>query len=235
MQELITDRTILVALTGSRAYGMEREDSDWDYRTITVPKTDEYLRIRNNPSVQVAKDETLDLVHYDLRRFVELALKLNPTILELLWRPPVYANERGLALLKIRRHLHCVQIRNTYGGYGVAQIRKCRNALIGEKNSGIKAKNPYKHAAHCYRILQSGLEYLESGELRVDRTNLDADYLKRIVAGDEDIYDVLDQAEQILKSYDKVKYSSIPERSDIEAVNKIYLSLLDSFVGWSPL
>lgn len=47
-----------------------------------------------------------------------------------------------------------------------------------------------KNAAHCVRLLRMGLELAETGEMHVDRTNIDAEELKAIKRGEWSLADI---------------------------------------------
>ena len=112
------------AVSGSRAYGTSLPHSDTDLKGVFVLPEEAFFSLDYLP--QVAND-TNDEVFYELRRFVELLLKNNPTVLELLGTPPdcvvyqhpLFAGFRaGDFLSKL--------CRASFAEYAVAQIRKAR-------------------------------------------------------------------------------------------------------------
>lgn len=75
-------------LIGSRAVGINKEDSDYDYRSIFVEKTSKLLSLDyQKDQTQSIKDNT-DNVSYEIERFLRLAQKANPSILEMLVTDP---------------------------------------------------------------------------------------------------------------------------------------------------
>ena len=72
------------AISGSRAYGTNLPHSDTDLKGVFVLPEREFFGLSYVPQVA---NETNDEVFYELRRFVELLLKNNPTVLELLGSP----------------------------------------------------------------------------------------------------------------------------------------------------
>lgn len=113
-------------IAGSKAYGLDLPTSDTDIRGIYL-QPNEFL-LGNGYKEQV-NDVTNDIVYYDINRFVNLLAKNNPNIIENLFVPedkilvfdprikPLYDN-RNLFLTK--------QIRWTFGGYAISQIKKAR-------------------------------------------------------------------------------------------------------------
>jgi len=86
------DVTILYACeSGSRAWGFESTDSDYDVRFIHLRKTPWYLTIQNKRDVieRPISDE-LDVSGWDLPKALGLFRKSNPPLLEWLQSPIVY-------------------------------------------------------------------------------------------------------------------------------------------------
>jgi len=121
------DRIIFETVAGSRAYGTAHGDSDEDIRGVFVQPGSEYM-ILQEPLRQVA-DERGDVVYYSLARFLELALKANPNIIELLYMPQECVRvstfywerlleQRSLFVTKLAYASHV--------GYAQAQIKKAR-------------------------------------------------------------------------------------------------------------
>jgi uncharacterized protein len=84
--------TVLYACeSGSRAWGFESDDSDYDVRFIYLRKTSWYLTIQNKRDVieRPISDE-LDIAGWDLPKALGLFRKSNPPLLEWLQSPIVY-------------------------------------------------------------------------------------------------------------------------------------------------
>ena len=112
------------AVSGSRAYGTDLPHSDTDLKGVFVLPEDQFFGLDYVPQVANA---TNDEVFYELRRFVELLLKNNPTVLELLGTPadciiyqhPLFAQFRAQDFLS-------QLCRQSFAEYAVAQIRKAK-------------------------------------------------------------------------------------------------------------
>ena len=77
--------------SGSRAWGFESADSDYDVRFLYLRPTPWYLRIRPcRDVIERPVDEGLDLSGWDLRKALGLLGKSNPPLLEWLQSPIVY-------------------------------------------------------------------------------------------------------------------------------------------------
>lgn len=84
--------------SGSRAWGFESKDSDFDIRFIYIHPYDWYLSIDNKRDfIEFSKDKILDFSGWELRKALRLFRKSNPPLLEWLRSPTIYLEEFGLA------------------------------------------------------------------------------------------------------------------------------------------
>jgi hypothetical protein len=112
------------AISGSRAYGTNLSHSDTDLKGVFILPEDQFFGLDYLPQIA---NETNDEVFYELRRFVELLLKNNPTVLELLGTPadcviyqhPLFGQFKAADFLS-------KLCRQSFAEYAVAQIRKAR-------------------------------------------------------------------------------------------------------------
>ena len=112
------------AVSGSRAYGTNLPHSDTDLKGVFVLPENQFFGLDYVPQVA---NETNDEVFYELRRFVELLLKNNPTVLELLgtpadcvvYRHPLFGQFQAKDFLS-------KLCRQSFAEYAVAQIRKAK-------------------------------------------------------------------------------------------------------------
>ena len=112
------------AISGSRAYGTSLPHSDTDLKGVFILPEDQFFGLEYIPQIA---NETNDEVFYELRRFVELLLKNNPTVLELLGTPAdcVIYQHPLFAQFKAADYLSKL-CRQSFAEYAVAQIRKAR-------------------------------------------------------------------------------------------------------------
>jgi predicted nucleotidyltransferase len=89
--------TILWACeSGSRAWGFESTDSDYDVRFIYLRTQDDYLRVSSTRDViEMPISDDLDISGWDLPKALGLLRKSNPPLLEWLQSPIVYAEFPG--------------------------------------------------------------------------------------------------------------------------------------------
>ncbi|TGE17408.1 DNA polymerase beta superfamily protein [Hymenobacter elongatus] len=112
------------AISGSRAYGTNLPHSDTDLKGVFILPEQQFFGLDYVPQVA---NETNDEVFYELRRFVELLLKNNPTVLELLGTPDdcVVYQHPLFAQFQARDFLSRL-CRQSFAEYAVAQIRKAK-------------------------------------------------------------------------------------------------------------
>lgn len=79
-------RVLLAAEAGSRAWGFESDDSDFDVRFIYVRPVDWYLSISPGRDVMEYYSGDLDMVGWDLPKALRLLQKGNPQLME--WLHP---------------------------------------------------------------------------------------------------------------------------------------------------
>lgn len=83
--------------SGSRGWGFESKDSDYDVRFIYIHKPDWYLSIKEKRDVvELPINDLLDINGWDLRKTLVLFRKSNPTLLEWLSSPIIYGESTSL-------------------------------------------------------------------------------------------------------------------------------------------
>ena len=94
-------KIIMAVESGSRAWGFESPDSDYDVRFIYIRKQEDYLKLEGIRDVIEWKlDETLDINGWDLKKALQLLYKSNPTIFEWCASPIVYFSREEFTWLK---------------------------------------------------------------------------------------------------------------------------------------
>jgi predicted nucleotidyltransferase len=155
---------LLSGVVGSTAFGLARPGSDTDRLGIFIRPTPEFFRIgsqHQDSLVTTAPDVTL----HEVGKYVNLALKCNPTIMDLMYLEEyVQQSWEGEWLVDIREDfLSEGYVRSAYGGYAMGQIKRIKQELANEA----RQKRVAKHARHCFRLLRQGQQLLEYGTLTV--------------------------------------------------------------------
>lgn len=86
--------------SGSRAWGFESQDSDYDVRFLYIHPTDWYLTIQQKRDViETTIHNNLDLSGWDIRKALMLFKKSNPPFLEWMQSPIVYKEKSEITSL----------------------------------------------------------------------------------------------------------------------------------------
>lgn len=155
------ERVIYRCVIGSRAYGLEDETSDTDRRGIYLPPAELQWSLYGVPE-QLENDETQE-VYWELQKFIVLALKANPNVLECLYSPIVEdVTPLGEELLAMRDAFLSKLVFQTYSGYVASQFKKMQTDI---RNQG---RVKWKHVMHLIRLLLSGTSVLRESTVCID-------------------------------------------------------------------
>lgn len=153
------DNIILECVVGSQLYNLDTPESDIDIKGIFIADPKDFWTL--NPPKEVRDHTDPDWAYYELKKFCSLALKMNPTIIELLWTDNYLAlTPLGQELKDLRKEFLHQGALNSYLGYAVQQVkRKYRNATdITEYRAG-------KRARHTWRLCKQYEELATTGNL----------------------------------------------------------------------
>ncbi|GGJ67942.1 nucleotidyltransferase domain-containing protein [Deinococcus aquiradiocola] len=150
----------LRVVVGSRAFGLDTDTSDTDRRGFWLPTAAQHWALWGVPE-QLENEETQE-TYWELQKFLTLALKANPNILEVLYSPLVeHATPLAEELLAMRSAFLSTLVYQTYNSYVMGQFKRLEADL---RNHG---EIRWKHAMHLLRLLLSGLSVLQEGEVLV--------------------------------------------------------------------
>ena len=206
------DRVIFRCVIGSRAYGLDDEESDTDYRGIFLPTADLHWSLYGVPE-QVECHETQE--HYwELQRFLVLALKANPNVLECLYSPLIEkVTPLASELLEMRSIFLSRLVYQTYNGYVLSQFNKMQADL---RNHG---EVKQKHVMHLIRLLISGINVLRFGLVPV-RVEEHRDQLLAIKRGQLSWEESERWRLSLHLEFDQaLSETSLPDRPDYERAN----------------
>lgn len=161
------DEMILKVLVGSRAHDLHTEVSDYDYRGVFVQPTREILSpwvenrttswVEGRDPKESGKKE--DDTAWEIGHFLFLAMKCNPSVLEVFRSPRAAATEEGLALQQLFPAIWNPKgVAEAFIGYGVNQRKK----MLEEKDG-----RPHKYACAYLRALIQAEQLLRMGVLLI--------------------------------------------------------------------
>ena len=202
----------LRVVVGSRAFGLDTDASDTDRRGFWLPPAEAQWSLWGVPE-QLENEETQE-TYWELQKFLTLALKANPNVLEVLYSPHVeHASPLALELLEMRSAFLSTLVYQTYNGYVMSQFKKLEADL---RNHG---EIRWKHAMHLLRLLLSGITVLKEGEVLV-HVGEHRDTLLAVKRGELACEELNDWRLDLHRQFDAaVQTSYLPERPDYARVN----------------
>jgi predicted nucleotidyltransferase len=209
-------RVIYRCVVGSRAYGLDSDASDTDYRGVYLPPADLHWSLYGVPDT-IDREETQEQ-YWELQRFLVFALKANPNVLECLYTPLVERiTPLGEELLAMRPSFLSRLVFQTYNGYVASQFKKMQADI---RNQG---EVKWKHVMHLLRLLISGISVLRHGFVPV-RMDEHRDQLLAVRRGEV----AWDETEKWRLSLHRefeeaVQKTSLPERPDYERANALLM------------
>ena len=204
-------------VVGSRAFGLAGDESDTDRRGIYLPPADLQWSLYGAP--EQLENEATQECYWELRKFLILALKANPNVLECLYTPLVETvTPIAQELLAMRESFLSKLVYQTYNGYVMSQFKKLEQDL--RSTGAIK----WKHAMHLIRLLMAGVRVLKEGFVPVDVGD-QRDFLLAIKRGEMDWQEVNKLRLSLHKDFDAaLDTTKLPERPDYERANAFLVS-----------
>jgi uncharacterized protein len=206
------DRVIYRCVIGTQAYGLAGEGSDIDRRGIYLPPADLHWSLYGVPD-QLENDETQE-AYWEVQKFLVLALKANPNVLECLYTPLVEkATPLAERLLAMRSIFLSRLVYQTYNGYVLSQFKKLQADL---RNRG---RVKWKHVMHLIRLLLSGISIMRDGFVPV-RVEEQREKLLAIRREEMPWEEVEDWRKRLHHEFNAASEdTSLPERPDYEKAN----------------
>lgn len=162
------DLILFEAVVGSHAYSTNTPDSDIDKKFIYVLPQKMLYSLDYIDQINI----TDDYVGLELKKFLELISKANPSILELLFMPEdciIYKHPLFDIILEHRESFLTKEIINSFSGYAFQQLKKAKgmDKMMNWEKDKVKRKDPLDF---CNVILNNGTQplkkYLDDKDLR---------------------------------------------------------------------
>jgi predicted nucleotidyltransferase len=212
-------------LVGSQAHGLATEKSDFDWRGVFIYKTSEILTL-NAPKDQTSWIEGKeDDTSWELSKFLLMATKCNPTILEAFLAPRNAKSEWGDEEEKYGEELRAlfphvwnsVDVHNAFVGYGLNQRKK----FLEDKD-----KRSPKYACAYLRTLYNAWELLSTGTFSVDMREAEIfSTLKLWKSGQFTLGGVINKTHEWEEKVHKTFDSHAPKKTNIEPINEFILKV----------
>lgn len=172
------DTLLLEGIVGSHAYGLNGPDSDIDTAGVFVAPLETILGLSGYTETYckndgVDKEANPDKTYHEIKKFLGLVLKANPTVTEMLWLDTyTHVHPAAQHLIEARQLFVSQLVRKTYVGYARAQMERFRKT--GNYGSDLK-KRQHKNSRHIWRLLIQAEHALKHGEIHVRLTPYERD------------------------------------------------------------
>lgn len=231
------DRIILLGLGGSHAYGTNNENSDIDFRGITLNLPSDILGLTE---FEQYEDVQTDTVIYSFNKIVKLLLECNPNTIELLGLDEeqyLIKTELGQELLDNKSLFLSKRAAKSFGGYASAQLRRLQNAIARDSMA------QQEREQHIYNSVKNALEdfqrknqmfdkgkiniYIDESENPEFKTEIfiDAEY-KHLPLRDYE--NMLGAMNSVIRDYDKIGKRN--KKKDDNHLNKHAMHLVRLFM-----
>ena len=212
------NKKILKVLVGSRAHGLHHEDSDYDYRGVFILPTSDLLKLGPVKKHTSWIEGNVDDSSWEIGKFLFLATKCNPTILETFLSPALEETKTGIELRKLFPHVwNSTDVKNAFIGYGLNQRKKFF------KNEDNRAP---KYATAFLRILYNAHQLLTTGTFSINIEDSPIyEQLVRFKAGDYKIGEVIQSCYEWQTEVELAYKQNPDKKADLEPVNEFLLKV----------
>lgn len=235
--EWLEERTIILAPTGSYAYGTNTEDSDKDYKGICIPPVSYFLGLESfneynssgGKNFKNSKDDIdFNIIH--ITKFVKDAMVGVPNNIEILFlknEQYIKITDLGQKLIDSRHLFLSREIQKKFGGYANSQIQKLKqrnDSRSGRQDLIDLYGYDTKFFMHSVRLLTSAIEILETGDFSTYRPN--RSFLLDCRNGKY----TFGEAEELIESLDNdlkqaAEHSPLPDKPDYNAINQLLVRI----------
>lgn len=234
----LEDRTILLTMTGSHAYGTNTETSDIDYKGVCIPPEEYYFGLKtfNDYNTTGGKNwkntkDDIDVSIMHMNKFVADAMQGVPNNIEILFVNPehiLFKNKFGDELISHRNDFLSKALKHKFGGYAFSQIQKLKaknSNGTGRQDLIDKFGYDTKFGSHAVRLMTSAIEIMKTGNFKTFRTNHKE--LVDIRNGKYNLGDLLIYIEDLDKELNELYETStvIPHRPDYDKINTWLIDL----------
>lgn len=232
-------RLLALGVIGSESHGTKIAPADGgiddtDYMGVVMPPARDVIGLGNWEHWVYPPDaDGLDVCLYSLRKMIGLLLKSNPNVIGFLWLQPEFYVHRTPAFDAIIAERDAFSSKRTHVSfvrYAHDQLKKMGanvfNGYMGAKRKEIVLKHGYdtKNASHLIRLLRTGIEFLDTGQVNVYRD--DAAELIAIKRGEWTLEAVKAESTRLFAEADEaVRRSKLPAEPDFDRIERLLMRL----------
>lgn len=230
-------RILLLGLGGSHAYGTNNENSDVDFRGITLNMPSDLLGLTEFGQYE---DDGTDTVIYAFNKIVRLLLECNPNTCEILGLDEgqyLIKSALGQELLDNKGIFLSRRAAKSFGGYAGAQLRRLQNAIARDSMPQTeKEQHILNSVRNALEDFQRRYTSFDKGSIRIyiDKAEnpgleteifVDAQYRHLPLRDYENMWAVM---HNVVKDYDKIGKRN--RKKDDNHLNKHAMHLIRLFM-----
>lgn len=220
-------KTIFARIKGSYGHNLQLPTSDVDYGIVYVLPTKEILSLC--PIAETFTHTKPDIEAHEVRKFCELLLKGNPSIIEHLFAPKgfpsltngpfgvLYCTDSWLILQEHRKDFLSAQVVKQYLGYALSQLHRLENKESLHTTGG---QYNTKWAYHMLRLLNDAYDIVCGKEPIIWKEGKERDFLMDVRLGKYTQEEIIEMAKKKIAKVDAKKLWPLLEFGDRDFLNK---------------
>lgn len=235
-EEFLAEHTILGSVVGSRLQGVATPESDTDEMAVAVePPSSVFggqlldsVVYRPRADGEASQPGDVERTTYSLRKFLALARKGNPHILQVLWAPEEFLftiTPLGVQLRELRSVFVSAYAISSHLGYAAGELAQVKKGLAPDRKRRpeLSAKCGYdaKAAGHILRLCYQGRVLATEGFLPVPLPEPVRSKVLELRSGAVPFSKAVELLEteiaELSATRDRVR-GSLPDTADLDAV-----------------
>lgn len=241
-------------IMGSHAYGLNKDDSDFDVYSVVMPKHEDIFPYNYKtalygfgpvPNVfksyqnhHIAdpngKAREYDVTIYSIVKYFNMAMDASPNIIDSLFVPEnciLNITEIGKMIRDNRKLFVSKKIKHTYLGYAYQQMKNAQNRQPTGKRLAIIEQYGWdvKYLYHVRRLVQFAEQLMLTGELNTVKDNEVLKCIRQGLVSPEDVFSWMKEKETYLEKL--YETSTIQHMPDQAAIHKLLLNCVEHKYG----
>lgn len=217
---------VAAGVGGSRSHGLDRPDSDWDLWGVWMAPTLEFLGLDTPRESNDFKLPWCDVASHELGKFVRLAAKGNPTVVERLFSDtwlPAFTTHVGRSLHECSDMFITANLLRQYSGYIGGQ------ADVVAKVDPSEAKW-WRAAKHVLRLSASAVHLCDTREVLVRLDEGTAATIRELITSDPSDVDTVRAAVAAARDRTQNRVTSALESGSWRDCDRVMVN--DWLVWW---
>lgn len=235
--ERLGERIMILGIGGSYSYGTNNENSDIDFRGVTLQSPSDLIGLTQ---FEQYEDDKTDTVIYGFNKLVRLLLECNPNTCEMLGLDEdqyLIKSVLGQELIDNTNLFLSKRAIRSFGGYADAQLRRLQNAVARDSlPQSDREKHIYTSVKNALEDFnrRHGISDNENVRIYIDKAQnpeldtelfVDANYTHYPLRDYEDMWGTM---RNVIRDYDKIGKRN--KKKDANHLNKHAMHLIRLFM-----